>query len=203
MLPATPSLVAKRNPLMPRQPVPLEKAYRLINHGPTVMISAQHGGITNVMSASWLCALDYAPARVTVVIDKENYTRHLIEQSGWFGVQIPFAAQAETVITMGESRKDNPDKLRAVSLFTPEGYDVPLVADSAAWLICRVLPEPHNQETYDLFIGEVAAAWADDRVFRNGHWHFDDVGDDLKTLHYIAGGQFYRTGCGLKTDGGA
>ena len=164
---------------MPRQPVPLEKAYRLINHGPTVMISAQHGGITNVMSASWLCALDYAPARVTVVIDKENYTRHLIEQSGWFGVQIPFA-----------------------SLFTPEGYDVPLVADSAAWLICRVLPEPHNQETYDLFIGEVAAAWADDRVFRNGHWHFDDVGDDLKTLHYIAGGQFYRTGCGLKTDGG-
>ena len=129
MLPATPSLVAKRNPLMPRQPVPLEKAYRLINHGPTVMISAQHGGITNVMSASWLCALDYAPARVTVVIDKENYTRHLIEQSGWFGVQIPFAAQAETVITMGESRKDNPDKLRAVSLFTPEGYDVPLVAD--------------------------------------------------------------------------
>lgn len=116
MLPATPSLVAKRNPLMPRQPVPLEKAYRLINHGPTVMISAQHGGITNVMSASWLCALDYAPARVTVVIDKENYTRHLIEQSGWFGVQIPFAAQAETVITMGESRKDNPDKLRAVSL---------------------------------------------------------------------------------------
>lgn len=63
-----------------------------------------------------VCALDYAPARVTVVIDKENYTRHLIEQSGWFGVQIPFAAQAETVITMGESRKDNPDKLRAVSL---------------------------------------------------------------------------------------
>ena len=25
---------------MPLQPVPLEKAYRLINHGPTVMLSA-------------------------------------------------------------------------------------------------------------------------------------------------------------------
>ncbi|MET0983364.1 MAG: flavin reductase, partial [Telluria sp.] len=27
------------------QPVPLEKAYRLLNHGPTVLVSAHHDGV--------------------------------------------------------------------------------------------------------------------------------------------------------------
>ena len=59
-------------------------------------------------------------------------------------------------------------------------------------------PEPHNQQAYDLFIGEVVAAWADDRVFRNGHWEFDTAPDHLRTLHYVAGGQFYATGESIK-----
>jgi chromate transporter len=42
--------------------------------------------------------------------------------------------------------------------------DVPLVAGCSAWLVCRLLDEPHNQQAYDLFIGEVIAAWADERV---------------------------------------
>ena len=49
-------------------PVPLEKAYRLINHGPTVLVSASHGGVDNVMAAAWACGLDYSPSKVTVVL---------------------------------------------------------------------------------------------------------------------------------------
>ena len=33
-------------------PVPLDKAYRLLNHGPTVLVSAQHAGERNVMAAA-------------------------------------------------------------------------------------------------------------------------------------------------------
>ena len=36
-----------------------EKSYRLLNHGPTVMISAKHGEVENVMTAAWVCALDF------------------------------------------------------------------------------------------------------------------------------------------------
>ena len=42
-------------------PVDLQKAYRLINHGPTVLVSARHAGVDNVMAAAWACALDFAP----------------------------------------------------------------------------------------------------------------------------------------------
>lgn len=45
-----------------------------------------------------------------------------------------------------------------------------------------------------LSIGEVVAAWDDERVFRNGHWEFDTAPDSLRTLHCVAGGQFYATG---------
>ena len=189
---------------MALQAVELEKFYRLINHGPTVMVSAKHHGIENVMSASWCCALDFAPkAKLTVVLDKATFTRSLIEQSGCFAIQLPFAYQAKTVMAMSESYRDHPHKLadNGIKLFYQDGFDVPLVADCAAYLICKLIDEPHNQQAHDLFIGEVLAAWADDRVFRDdGHWHFDEVGDDLKTLHYVAGGQFYLTGKGLKVE---
>ena len=113
-------------------------------------------------------------------------------------MQIPVQAQAELVLAMGRSsRNANPRKMDNVPLFRQAGFDVPLVAGCAAWLACRVLPEPHNQQAYDLFIGEVEAAWADDAVFRDGHWRFDEAGDDWRTLHYVSGGQFYAIGRGL------
>ena len=190
---------------MALQQIELEKFYRLINHGPTVMISAKHNHIENVMSASWVCALDFSPkAKLTAIMDKMTFTRKLIEQSGYFAIQVPFAHQAELVIAMGESYHQNPNKLadNGVELFYQEGFDLPLVKGCAAYLLCKLIPEPHNQQAHDLFIGEVLTAYADDRVFREGHWQFDEVGDDLKTLHYVAGGQFYLTGKGLKVEGG-
>jgi len=52
----------------------------------------------------------------------------------------------------------------------------------------------HDQSAYDLFIGEVTGAWADSRVFQNGHWNFEAADPGLRSLHYIAGGQFYAIG---------
>ena len=52
------------------QPVDLKKAYRLLNHGPTVLVSASHDGVDNVMAAAWACALDFDPPKVTVVLTR-------------------------------------------------------------------------------------------------------------------------------------
>lgn len=196
--PAPKALAADAAPI---STVPLDKAYRLINHGPVVMVSASHGGVHNVMSVAWACALDFNPPRVTVVIDKGAYTRQLVEHSGRFVLQVPCAQQAALVMAVGgRSRHTHEDKLEqlGVQLFSPEGSTAPLVRGCVAWLECRLIPEPHNQQTYDLFIGEVQAAWADARVFRSGHWEFDTAPPALHTIHYVAGQQFYRTGEGFR-----
>ncbi|NVD71474.1 flavin reductase family protein [Duganella sp. BJB1802] len=178
-------------------PVELEKAYRLLNHGPTVLVSATHGGTADVMAAAWSCALDFMPPKITVVLDKSTATRGLVEQSGYFALQVPNMAQIELTHAVGSmSLADVPDKLArcGVELFHVEGHETPLVAGCSGWLICKVVPEPHNQQTYDLFIGEVVSAWADSRVFRNGHWEFESAGPEWRSLHYIAGGTFYAIG---------
>lgn len=178
-------------------PVDLAKAYRLLNHGPTVLVSARHAGVDNVMSAAWACALDFAPPKLTVVIDKATRTRALVEHSGHFVIQVPTAAQMQLTHDVGNtSLHQDQHKLRhhGVELFGIEGHDLPFVAGCSAWLACRLIPEPHNQQAYDLFIGEVVGAWADTRVFANGHWHFETAGPEWRSLHYVAGGQFYAIG---------
>jgi flavin reductase (DIM6/NTAB) family NADH-FMN oxidoreductase RutF len=40
-------------------------------------------------------------------------------------------------------------------LFYQDELNVPLVSGSIAWLVCKVIPEPHNQQTHDLFIGSL------------------------------------------------
>lgn len=84
------------------QPVALDKAYRLMNHGPTVLVSASHGGVANAMAAAWACVLDFTPP------------------------------------------------------------------------------------------------WADERVFSQGRWHFEQATDDLRTLHHVAGGHYLVSGEGVQ-----
>lgn len=178
-------------------PVALDKVSRLLNPGPTTLVSARHGGVDNVMAASWVCALDYAPPKLTAVIDKIAKTRELIEGSGYFVIQIPTAAQVQLTYEVGHtSLANNPEKLKNsdVKLFAMEGYDMSFVEGCAAWLICKLIPEKHNQEVYDLFIAEVVAAWSDTRVFKDGHWIFESADPALRSLHYVAGGHFYAIG---------
>lgn len=192
-------------PDLPRHilPVPLAKAYRLLNHGPTVLVTSAHNGERNVMAAAWNMGLNYEPALVSVVIDRSTRTRTLIEDSGKFTLNVPSRALAPQTLAVGRtSARDldpqvSDDKFAAFGLSTMNGNDpaVPLVAGCVAWLECTLVPEPHNQERYDLFIGEVTAAWADSRVFADGHWTYsENTPVELQTLHYVAGGTFLRVG---------
>ena len=184
-------------------PVALEKAHRLINHGPTVLVSARHSRVDNVMAAAWACALDYEPPKLTVVLDKIAKTRTLIEQSGTFVIQVPTVAQLRLTHEVGSrSLFTDPDKLAhcGVDLFSLDGHDLPFVVGCSAWLACKLIAEPYNQQTYDLFIGEIVGAWADTRVFANGHWNFETADPAWRSLHYIAGGHFYATGVPMNVE---
>ncbi|MCJ0762400.1 flavin reductase family protein [Variovorax terrae] len=177
--------------------VELPKAYRLLNHGPTVLVSSAHGGRRNVMAAAWAMPLDFDPPKVTVVIDRHTLTRELVEASGCFALSLPTRALAAQTLALGtDSGKSMPNKLdvHAVRTFPATKIEAPLVEGCVGWLECRVIAEPQAQQRHDLFLGEVVAAWADERVFSNGRWHFDAAPDALRTLHYVAGGQFFVTG---------
>lgn len=181
-----------------RVAVPLPKAYRLINHGPTVLVSSAHGERRNVMAAAWNMALDFDPPKVAVVIDKSTLTRELVEASGEFVLNVPSRQQAALTLAVGSEsgRECAPaeDKLAKVGAGATAASVVgaPLIDGCLAWLECRVIAEPHIQQTYDLFLAEVVAAWADPAMFSYGRWHFPD--QQQRSIHYLAGGTFFATG---------
>ena len=153
------------------QPVAADKIYRLFNIGATGLVAAEHQGDVDVMPASWVGALDLTPCKVTAVIDSTHYTRRLIEGSGYFAIGLPSASIAKETLYLGSvSKFDEADKV------TKSGVTLVEVPDSAIPMV------------------EGCVAWADSRVFSDGHWHFEKADDLLRTLHYVAGGHFYKIG---------
>jgi flavin reductase (DIM6/NTAB) family NADH-FMN oxidoreductase RutF len=175
-----------------RGPVDLAHASRLVNHGPTVLIGSAHGARRNVMAAAWSMPVEFTPPRIAVVIDKSTYTRELVLASGTFSLSLPCRAVADLTYTVGNESGRDGDKFarHGIAAFRGPQLGLPLIEGCVAWLELRLLPEPHAQQAYDTFFGEVVSAQADSRVFRNGRWHFDDANADLHTLHHLGGGTF-------------
>jgi flavin reductase (DIM6/NTAB) family NADH-FMN oxidoreductase RutF len=178
------------------RPVALEHASRLINHGPTVLVTSAAGDRRNIMAAAWSMPVEFTPPRIAVVIDKHTYTHELVVASGSFGLCLPGSALADLTYAVGSVSGRDEDKFARHGLEArPGSLGVPLIEDGcAAWLECRLIREPHSEDAYDTCFGEVVAAAADARIFTNGHWNFDDDNVALQTIHHLGAGNFVRAG---------
>ena len=167
-------------------------ACRLVNHGPTVLVTTSHGGRRNVMAAAWSMPVEFTPPRIAVVVDKSTFTRELLLASDRFALNLPCRAQADLAYTVGSETGRDGDKFARHGIVTFDGaaLGLPLIEGCVAWLECRRLAEPHSEAAYDTFFGEVVSAQADARVFADGRWRFADDNAALHTLHHLGGGLF-------------
>jgi len=184
--------------------VPLEHASRLLNHGPTVLVTSAAGGKRDIMAAAWSMPVEFSPPRIAVVIDKSTYTRELVVASGHVGLCVPGAAFADKAYAVGSASGRDlapEDKFGAYAIPVVTGpvLGLPLVEEGiAAWLECRLIPERHTEAAYDTFFVEVVSAAADPRVFSQGHWEFNEGNADLHTLHHLGAGVFVCAGRTLR-----
>lgn len=177
------------------RPVDLSHASRLVNHGPTVLVSTLHEGRRNLMAAAWSMPVEFVPPRVAVVIDKHTWTRDLVAASGAFALCIPGAALVDLTHAVGSSSGRELDKYARYGIDARPGpqLGLPLIeAGCVGWLECRLIREPHAEDAYDTCFGEVVAAAADRRVFSGGHWTPSASHPELQTIHHLGGGLFAR-----------
>ena len=185
-------------------PVALEHASRLINHGPTVLITSADGTRRNIMAAAWSMPVEFTPPRVAVVIDKRTFTRELIAASGTFAICLPGSALIELTYAVGNRSGRAMDKFEHFGIGTHDSpaLQLPVLASGcSAWLECRLIPEKHTEDAYDTCFAEVVGAAADARIFRNGHWLFDGGNADLQTIHHLGGGNFVCAGNVVRATG--
>ena len=179
------------------RPVALEHASRLINHGPTVLVTSAADGRRNVMAAAWSMPVEFTPPRIAVVIEKHTFTRELINASGAFGVCLPGAEIVDLTYSVGSESGRDVDKFARHNITVLSGpvFGVPVIESGcAAWLECRLIPETHTEDAYDTCFAEVVAAAADERIFSEGRWLFRDDNVELQTIHHLGGGNFVRAG---------
>jgi flavin reductase (DIM6/NTAB) family NADH-FMN oxidoreductase RutF len=196
-----------------RVPVDISKATRLLNHGPTTLVTSSHDGKRNIMAAAWTTIVDTDPGRVVVVVDSHTYTRELIERSGSFALQLPCVAQIDIAYQVGCVSGRALDKIDQLGIdtFAATMIAAPLVTGCVAWLECKMIYDPpvpsatsaalplhHMLQHYDLVVADIIAAQADSRVFRDGKWTFDEQHQELRTIHHSTQGLFFATGLGLQ-----
>lgn len=177
--------------------VELAHASRLINHGPTVLVTSAHGGRRNVMAAAWSMPVEFTPPRIAIVIDKKTFTRELVAASGAFGICVPGRALVDLTYAVGSESGRSLDKFERYGITARTGpvLGMPLIeAGCAAWLECRLIREPHTEDAYDTCFGEVVAAAADARIFAGGHWSFRPDNAEHQTIHHLGGGNFAVAG---------
>jgi len=176
-----------------RVPVELRRSYRLLNHGPVVLVTSAAGGRTNVMPAAWVMPVDFEPPLVAAVIAEGTATRELVDASGELALSIPPASMLDAVYEAGQADGRVVDKWARLGLRPAPGSRVaaPLVEGCLGWLECRVVDRSLAGKM-DLFVCETVAAWADDEVFRDGEWRFSEP--DRRTVHHVAAGRFFLTG---------
>ncbi len=180
-----------------RAPVQPEHASRLLNHGPTVLVSTEADGRRNLMAAAWSMPVEFTPPRIAVVIDKSTYTREQVAKTGRLALNIPCRAVADLTYTVGSvSGRDEPmpaeDKFDryGITSFAGPTLGLPLVDGCVGWLECKVISEPHAEQAYDTFFVEAVSALSDTRVFANGRWMMDGRHPELHTLHHLGAGSF-------------
>ncbi|SQI92084.1 putative enzyme [Klebsiella oxytoca] len=111
--------------------VELQYASRLLNHGPTILITSYdaHTQRRNVMAAAWSMPVEFAPPRLAIVVDKSAWTREIIERNGTFGIVVPGVEAASWTYAVGSISGRDEDKFNAYGIPVVQGPELGIAAD--------------------------------------------------------------------------
>jgi flavin reductase (DIM6/NTAB) family NADH-FMN oxidoreductase RutF len=146
--------------------VPLDSFSRILHPYSTVLITASSKGKRNVMAVAWIMPVSTDPPILAFSIKAERYTYKLIDESGFFAVNVPSFENEKQVLICGRRSGREVDKFKLAN-FTIEPsrcIDVPIIKECIAHIECRV-SNTFKIGDHILVVGEVCAAYAGEEVF--------------------------------------
>jgi flavin reductase (DIM6/NTAB) family NADH-FMN oxidoreductase RutF len=172
--------------------LPLARANRLINHGPTVLITSSHDGQANIMTAAWAMPASHNPPMLAVAIGPARHSHDLILASGEFTVNIPAAALLEAVWCCGTTSGSKGNKFELCGLTPQAGKHIaaPLISECIGAIECRLASHPVAGD-HTILVGEVLAVWVQPDLFAE-RLLIEKAG--AHTLHHLGGRDFCLPG---------
>jgi flavin reductase (DIM6/NTAB) family NADH-FMN oxidoreductase RutF len=159
--------------------MPPEKAYRLLEAGPILLVTTAHHGQANIMTMGFHMVMQHAPPLLGCVIGPWDHSYAALCATGECVIAIPTVDLAGKMVDIGNCSGAETDKFEKFRLtkLPAQSVGAPLIGECLANLECRVA-DTAMVEKYNLFILEVVRIWIDpDRKER-------------RTLHHNGDGTF-------------
>lgn len=162
------------------EPLPLSKAFTLIEPGPVVLVTTHDGERDNVMTITWTMVMDFSP-RFAITTGPWNHSWAALRKTGECVLAIPTADMIDTAVGIGMCSGRDTNKFQRFGLDWLPASEVkaPLIGQCLANIECRVeeIVEPHG-----IVILDGVAAW------------HDPARQEKRMLHAVGDGTFVADG---------
>lgn len=162
------------------RPLPLSKAFTLLEPGPVVLVTTSDGRRNNVMTISWTMVTDFAP-RFALTTGAWNHSFQALKRTLECVIAIPGVDLLDEVVGIGTCSGADTDKFAQFGL-TPVPAKVvkaPLIKECLANIECRVIDLVRK---HDIVVLEGVAA------------HVTASRRERRTLHAVGDGTFVVDG---------
>lgn len=172
---------------MSKRALDVARMARLVNHGPTVLVSCGRGSRANIITLAWVSPVSIDPPMVAISVAPPRHSHGLISRGREFAVNVPSPRILDAVWYCGTRSGRDVDKFDGAGLTpaAPRAIDTPLVEECFAHIECRVVKAAAVGD-HTLFVGEAVGCSVEGGAF-DGHLR---LRGRFHTLHHLGGPRF-------------
>jgi flavin reductase (DIM6/NTAB) family NADH-FMN oxidoreductase RutF len=134
---------------------------------PCSLLGTKVGGKVNFLTVAFFSVVSIKPTYILAAIAKSHFTTPGIRETGAFSINVPDASMAEVTDYCGMVSGRKFDKSEVFEVFYGEETGTPMIVECPYNLECRLV-KTVDLPSDDLFIGEIVAAYSDNRYLTNG-----------------------------------
>jgi len=134
---------------------------------PCSLVGVNVGGKPNYLTVAWFSMVNVKPPYLMIALGKAHYTNPGIKENGTFSVNIPSVAMADVTDYCGIVSGKKYDKSTKFETFYGKLKTAPMIKECPYNVECKVV-QTADLPADELFIGEIVAAYSDERYLVNG-----------------------------------
>lgn len=134
---------------------------------PCSIVGAKVNGKPNFLTVAWFSMVNFKPPYLGIALNTIHYTNPGIKESGTFSVNIPSSDMAEITDYCSIVSGRKYDKAKSFEIFYGKLKTAPMIQECPYNLECKLI-QTVKLVSNELYIGEIVAAYSDERYLTNG-----------------------------------
>jgi flavin reductase (DIM6/NTAB) family NADH-FMN oxidoreductase RutF len=134
---------------------------------PVTLLGTKNEEKVNFMALGWLTRANGNPPLLVAGVNKAHLTTQLLKENKAFSINYPSEDMIKEVDYCGLVSGRKEDKSNLFTVEYGELKDAPLIKECPLSLECKMV-DVYQMPTHNLFIGEIIATYADEKILTDG-----------------------------------